>query len=109
MRPSRRFLLAGLGVAAGEATLGVLTLPTILAPYFWVCALATVAVTLGVRRLVDPGDDGGDPGGGDDGGAGPDDPGSAPWWPAFEDAFRAHAGERSPDEGGVLTSVGPRA
>ena len=43
MHPARRLLLAGLGVAAAEAVLGTLALPTGLAPYLFACAAATVA------------------------------------------------------------------
>ena len=93
MVAGRRFLLAGLAVAALEAALGVLALPTGLAPYLLACAAATVAVAIAGRRLIvarprrdeDDSDDG--PGGPADG---PDDPPPPPWWPEFEDAFRAH-------------------
>ena len=95
MTASRRFLLAGLVVGAVEALLGVLALPTGLAPYLFACAAASVALALGVHRLLaprgpGPGDDPG-PGGGEPPG---DDPPQPPWWPEFEAAFRAHVRER---------------
>ena len=91
MVDARRFLLAGLAVAAVEAVLGVVALPTGLAPFLFACAAATVAVAVGGRRLIarprDDEDDDGQDGGP---GGGPDDPPPPPWWPEFEDAFRAH-------------------
>ncbi len=83
-------MLAGFAGAAVEAALGVLALPTGLAPYLFACAVATLAVAVAahgllVRRRDEPGDD--------DGGGprrGPDEPPPPPWWPEFEREFRAH-------------------
>jgi len=94
MTASRRFLLAGLAVGAVEALLGVLALPTGLAPYLFACAAASVGLALGVHRLLAPhGADGDEPGGGG-GGPPPGEPPPPPWWPEFEAAFRAHVRER---------------
>jgi hypothetical protein len=99
-----RTRIAGLGGAAAilEAGLGVVALmafgPTEIAFYALCCAVATVAVTVGLWRLLDVGADGGEEGdgglgGGGDRGGGPPEPS---WWPAFERDFRAHARERQP-------------
>ena len=91
MAAGRRFLLAGLAVAAAEAVLGLVGLRSGLAPYLFACSAATVVVAIGTFRLLarpprrDDDEDGGSPRGPE----GPDDD-PPPWWPEFEDAFRAH-------------------
>ena len=84
-------MLAGFAVAAAEAALGVLALPTGLAPYLFACAAATGLVGVFARRLLErPGDEpDGDDGGGP--GRGPDEPPPPPWWPDFETRFREYA------------------
>ena len=96
MTASRRFLLTGLVVGAVEALLGVLALPTGLAPYLFACAGASIALALGVHRLLGPAqaEPGDEPPGGGGGPPPPDDPPPPPWWPEFEAAFRAYARER---------------
>ena len=91
MDPARRFMLAGLGVAALEAALGLVALSTGIALYLFACAGATTVLAVVARRLVaaprdDEDDDsrGGPP-------RGPDDPPPPPWWPEFEARFREHA------------------
>ena len=95
MDPARRFMLAGLVVAAVEAALGVVALRTGLAPYLFACALATAGVATAARRLIalPPPDEGGN---GPDGGGPrrPDDDPPPPWWPEFETEFRAHVAVR---------------
>ena len=92
MSPAR-FLLAGLTVALAEAALGVLALPTGLAPFLFACAAATVVVAVATRRMLDagprdePGGDGGTP-------RTPDDDPPPPWWPQFEAGFAAHVRRR---------------
>jgi hypothetical protein len=87
-------MLAGFAVAAVEAALGVLALPTGLAPYLFACAAATGLLAVVARRLLerprdDPGDDSG---GGPE--RGPDEPPPPPWWPDFEARFRDYARDR---------------
>ena len=96
MVAARRFLLAGLAVAAVEAALGVLALPTGLTPWLAGCALATIGVAvLGRRAILRPRDDDGGGGGSGGGGPGPDPPDDPPpWWPEFEEAFREHVAAR---------------
>ena len=65
VNPARRFMLAGFAVAAVEAALGVLALPTGLAPYLFACAAATGWRSrsprggCSARPRDDPGDDAG--------------------------------------------------
>jgi hypothetical protein len=93
--PARRYLLAGLVVAAGELVLAAAARSTGLAPYLAATALATAALALATHRLLalpaDPPGDGGTgkrPSG--------DPPPPPPWWPEFEEQFRRHVGERRP-------------
>lgn len=94
-RAARRFRVSVLGVAATEAALALVALPTGLTPYLLACAALTAALALAAYRLMTPRDDG-DDGRGDDGGPGgpPRDDPPPPWWPEFEADFRRHAAER---------------
>lgn len=109
---STRARIAALGGAAAvlEAGLGVVALaafgPAEIAFYALCCAAATVVVTVALWRLLETPaggggeggagvDRGGDPAGDGGGGIHPrGGPEEAPWWPAFERDFRAHARER---------------
>lgn len=92
MRPAHRLRLAGALAATGEIVLGALLTGTVLAPYFWVTAAATVAVTLVAGRFMEPPPRPPDP---------PADAGEPepPWWPDFERDLRAHL-RRTPSRSG---------
>jgi hypothetical protein len=94
MSADRRFLAAGLAVAAAEAVLALVAMPTGLGPYLLATAAATAVLTAAMRRLLVPPPS--DPG---DGGPGvvPGEPSPPPWWPGFEAAFRSYADDRRPD------------
>lgn len=89
-------MYAGLAVAAFEAALAAVALPTVVGPYLFACAAATVVVAIVLPRVAGrPPDDEDDGGGGGPGGPPepPDEP--PPWWPEFEAAFRAYERDRS--------------
>jgi hypothetical protein len=93
MTPARRFLVAGLVVAAGEGVLALAAWPTGLGPYLLATAVTTAVLTVALCRLLAPPPDDGDGGLRVD----PEDPPPPPWWPEFEAAFRAHDRDRGPD------------
>ena len=84
VRPSQRFLLAGLTVAAAELSLSLVLEGTW--RYFLALAAATVLLAVVAHRRLEPprGDDGRGGGGSD-----PTDP-DPPWWPEFERQFHDH-------------------
>ena len=93
MSAPRRFLAAGLVVAALEGALAVLALPTGLSPYLFACAVTSAVVALVAHKLLVRRPD--DPGEGRGGSGTPsDDPPPPPWWPQFEADFRAHVRAR---------------
>jgi len=83
MSPAQRLRLLGALVAVAETGLGLLLMGTVLAPYFWVTAALTLAVTFVAGRFMTP-----PPEPPEDPGTG--DPPEPPWWPEFESALRAH-------------------
>jgi hypothetical protein len=92
MAPAQRFRLVGAAVAVAEVGLGVLLVGTILAPYFWACAAATLAVAVAASRFLQPPP----PPPADDGGGGPGEPTAPtppdpPWWPDFERALHDYS------------------
>ena len=97
---ARRFRVAVLAVAAAEAALAIVALPTGLTPYLLACAVVTAALALAAYRLMTPRRD---EGRGDDGGpggpGGPPEDGPPPWWPEFEAEFRRHTAERERPSG----------
>ncbi len=94
---ARAWLAAG-GVAAAvlELGLGAYALvalgPTRIALYPIACALATIALTLALWRLLVPGPEGPDHG---DGGGGVDGGGPPEWWPDFERDLREYMDRES--------------
>ena len=106
----RRFLVAGLAVAALHAAAAALFLGSSgrMAGYFAACAAATALTAVALHELLRRADPPAD--GDGDGGTGvrgrPDGGGDPPWWPEFERALRRYAGERRPSPGRSRENVG---